>query len=72
MKVIGLMSGTSGDGRWSIFAAVVTKLKVKMLACLTRPYSRSLARLRRFGQTVLRPPTTQALPLSRRQERSDG
>ncbi len=45
MKVIGLMSGTSGDG---VDAALVDirghgeMLKVKMLACLSRPYSRSL------------------------------
>lgn len=45
MKVIGLMSGTSGDG---VDAALVDirgrgeALKVKLLACLARPYSRGL------------------------------
>lgn len=45
MNVIGLMSGTSGDG---VDAALVDirgtgeALKVKMLACLSRPYPRTL------------------------------
>jgi anhydro-N-acetylmuramic acid kinase len=45
MKVIGLMSGTSADG---VDAALIDihgrgeALKVKMVACLSRPYSRSL------------------------------
>jgi anhydro-N-acetylmuramic acid kinase len=45
MKVIGLMSGTSGDGIDAVLVDIRghgEALKVKMLAHLARPYSRSL------------------------------